>query len=127
MKASAPCSLIILRFIFSLETPGAFAQQAQQAADLLTSLNDQAIKLYQAGKYTEALPIAKRVLTIAENMYGPDDARAAENVSGLGQIYLGLGDYLHAQTFLERALQVREKALDPYDPDTARSLNNLGA
>ncbi|MCP4362163.1 MAG: tetratricopeptide repeat protein [Chloroflexi bacterium] len=37
-----------------------------------------------------------------------------------------LADYVGARPYYERALTIREKALGPDHPDTARSLNNLG-
>ena len=36
-----------------------------------------------------------------------------------------LGQYAEAEPLLQRALQIREKALGPEHPDVATSLNNL--
>ena len=37
-----------------------------------------------------------------------------------------MGEYAAARPYYERALAIREQALGPSHPDTARSLNNLG-
>ena len=42
-------------------------------------------------------------------------------------LYANQGAYAKAEPLLLRALAIREKALGPDHPDTAQSLNNLGA
>jgi tetratricopeptide (TPR) repeat protein len=55
------------------------------------------------------------------------EADAASVLNGLACYRVGaLGTYAAARPLLERALAIHEKALGSDDPDTARSLNNLG-
>ena len=48
-----------------------------------------------------------------------------EYLNMAGRIAYDLGRYAEAQTFFEKALAIREKALGPEHPDVAASLNNL--
>ena len=40
-------------------------------SDELSALNDQVERLYQAGEYSEAVPIAQQALAVAEKLHGP--------------------------------------------------------
>ena len=50
-----------------------------------------------------------------------------EYLNMAGEITHDLGRYAEARTFYEKALAIRENALDPEHPDVAGSLNNLAA
>ena len=88
-------------------------------------LNQQAVELYQAGRYPEALPLQQRALKIYEKALGPDHPDIASSLNNLGGLYKVMGAYDQALPLYRRALKVREKALGPDHPDTAISLNNL--
>jgi hypothetical protein len=51
-------------------------------------LDQEAIRLSQAGKYPEAREAAKRAVAIAERRYGPNDPRVAGSVNLLAEIYI---------------------------------------
>jgi tetratricopeptide (TPR) repeat protein len=90
-------------------------------------LNQQAVELYQAGRYQEALPLQQRALKIYEQALGPEHPDLAASLNNLAGIYQAMGANSQALPLYQRALKIREKALGPEHPDTAASLNNLAA
>jgi tetratricopeptide (TPR) repeat protein len=87
--------------------------------------NQEAVKLYQAGRNQEALPLAYRALEIYEKVLGPEHPVTAANLNNLAMIYKALGAYDKALPLYQRALQIIEKARGPEHPDTATLVNNL--
>src|SRR4051794_23666540 len=66
-------------------TPSASVRQSALAeAD---KLNAQVVKLYNEGKFDEALALAARVLAIREKELGPDSKLVAVALVNLGAIY----------------------------------------
>ncbi|MGH9837545.1 MAG: tetratricopeptide repeat protein [Blastocatellia bacterium] len=93
----------------------------QEARKLIVEM----IRLYRAGKYGEARPLAERALEIREKSLGPEHIEVAAALNNLAAVYSAQGDYAKAETLHQRVLTIREKALGPEHPDVARSLNNL--
>jgi tetratricopeptide (TPR) repeat protein/CHAT domain-containing protein len=89
------------------------------------ALEKSVTELDNAGKYTEAIPLAEHVLAIREKALGPDHPDVATALSNLGGLYLSQGRYADAEPLLQRALAIREKALGRDHPAVAQSLNNL--
>ncbi len=84
--------------------------------DLSTLLDD------TFGRSKEALPLLQEALTITRDTGDRNlEARALNN---LGAVYLAQGQYSDAQTYFERALEIREKAKAPLE--AADTLANLG-
>jgi tetratricopeptide (TPR) repeat protein len=90
-------------------------------------LGQQALELYQAGRYQEALPLQQRALELNEKILGPEHPETVTGLNNLAGIYEALGAFAKALALHQRALAIREKALGPEHPDTAASLNNLAA
>ncbi len=90
-------------------------------------LNQQVTQLYKAGKYSDAIPIATRVLELREKRLGLDNPYTAESFNDLGELYVKIGDYDKAEPLFQQALKIREKVLGPEQPPTAQTLNNLAA
>jgi tetratricopeptide (TPR) repeat protein len=88
-------------------------------------LNQQVIELSQAGRYSEAIPLAERALSITEQVLGPDHPSTASSLNNLAWLYQSQGRYSQAIPLAERALAIREQALGSDHPNTATSLNNL--
>lgn len=88
-------------------------------------LHQQASDLYKQGKYTEALSLFQRSLTICEKVLGPEHPNTAGSVNNLANVYRDMGDYAHALPLFQRALAVREKVLGPEHPETAGTIYNL--
>ena len=89
------------------------------------SLNQQLIKLYRQGRYSEAIPIAEKAQVIYEKALGPDHPHVATSLNNLAALYDSLGDYAKAEPLLKRSLAICEKAYGPDHPDVATALNNL--
>ena len=88
-------------------------------------LNQQVFKLYQQGKYQEAIPLAEKLLAIRKQTLGPDHPDTATSLGYLARLYKFMGDYGRAEPLYQQALQIRKKVLGPEHPDTAESLDNL--
>jgi CHAT domain-containing protein/Flp pilus assembly protein TadD len=96
-----------------------------QGLDEATALNQQVIQLYNQGRYSEAISLAQRTLTIVEKALGPDNPDVATALNNLADLYRAQGRYPDAETLYKRSLAIREKALGPNHPNVALSLNNL--
>jgi tetratricopeptide (TPR) repeat protein len=88
-------------------------------------LNQQFIELHKQGKYSEALPVAKKTLAIKEKLLGPDDPDVANSLNNLSARYYERGKDAQAEPLLRRALAIQEKALGRDHLHVAISLNNL--
>src|SRR5262249_54469811 len=89
------------------------------------ALNEQVEHLTSAGNSAEALTLARRVVTLAEQQLGPAHLQLARALDNLGQLYYTRGDYDGAEPLYQRALRIRTQVLEPGHPDIAQSLNNL--
>ena len=88
-------------------------------------LNDQVIQLYRAGRYDEAVPLAKRALAIRVKALSAGHPDVATSLNNLALLYHTRGDYGRAEPLYQRALAIREKILGAEHLDVATSLNNL--
>jgi WD40 repeat protein/uncharacterized caspase-like protein len=85
----------------------------------------QAMELYRAGKYAEAIPIAERYIPIIEGRYGKEGQEYGVALNNLGELYRVTNRLGEAEPLLRRALAIDEKALGPDHPNVAIRLNNL--
>jgi CHAT domain-containing protein/Tfp pilus assembly protein PilF len=98
-----------------------------------SKLMEQVVALRSQGKYSEALPLAERVLTISEQAAQldlPADMKTTL-VSGplnvLGDLSRAVGDYARAESLLLRAIKLNEQLKGPDDISVSPPLNNLAA
>src|SRR5262245_15259646 len=88
----------------------AMAQQGDDA-DAFTA---QAInKLYDEGKYAEAIPLAQQYVAITRQRNGEESMEFGTAISWLAAVYQAQGRYAFAEPLYERALAIWEKALGP--------------
>ncbi len=85
------------------------AQQQDSAAQS----NAQVLELIQAGRYTEALPLAESVLAAREKELGPEHGLAGQSLFNLAEIHRALGQAKPAQDYYLRAIANWEKSLSP--------------
>lgn len=97
---------------------------AQTAAEA-DKLNAEVIRLYRAGKYSEAIPLAQQTLELREKSLGPEHPDVATSLNNLAELYKSQGLYSEAEPLHERALAIRVKALGSLHTDVAASLNDL--
>src|SRR4051794_10492667 len=88
-------------------------------------LNQQALQLYQQGRYEEAISLSTRSLELARQIWGEGHPDYATILSNLAELHRAMGDYAAAEPLLRRALEIRRVALGEGHPDYAQSLNNL--
>jgi CHAT domain-containing protein/Flp pilus assembly protein TadD len=98
-----------------------------QTADDPAALNAEIMRLYQAGRYTEATEIAKRLLAIREKALGPNDPAVGSALNTLAMLYRAQGRFAEAEPLFKHSLSAREKALGPDHPDVGWSLSNLAS
>jgi tetratricopeptide (TPR) repeat protein len=110
------CSVVADFFVAS----GVLAQEEKWK-----ELNQQAIKLYQEGKYAEATEIAQKAINVAEKTFGPNHANVATSLNNLATLHYALRKYLDAEPLYKRSLEVTEKKLGPEHRSVATTLDNL--
>jgi len=119
--------LIALFFLIFFMAPQNTLGQAPREELLRESkiLNQKAISLFKAGKYTDAEPLLKKALEIREKALGPDHPDVAESLNNLAHLYNTTGRHPQAEPLLKRSLEIHEKAFGRDHPRVASSLNNL--
>jgi CHAT domain-containing protein/Tfp pilus assembly protein PilF len=122
MKSARFIGVILVAMLIGIPFAGAPAIGQQ---DETTALNKRIGELYQAGKFSDAIPLAQRALEIREKALGPDDPVLASSLNVLAFLFNALGRYGQAEPLYKRALAIQEKALGPDHPDVAISLNFL--
>ncbi|WP_437902731.1 tetratricopeptide repeat protein [Sorangium sp. So ce327] len=88
-------------------------------------LNARVAELEQAGRYNEAMPLARRALDLREKALGPEHPDVAQSLDSLALLFLVKSDYAAGEPLLRRALAIREKALGPEHLDLTQSLDIL--
>jgi TonB family protein len=128
-KKSFMRTLLLTVAAFLLATSAGFGQSTQkQSPELVqsTQLNSEVLKLYNEGKYDEALPLAKRALELREKALGATHENLIPLLVNLGEIYRAKKKPGEARSYLERALQLSEKSFGPEDLRITRLLDKLG-
>ncbi|MDT5063741.1 MAG: hypothetical protein QOH63_4200 [Acidobacteriota bacterium] len=103
------------------QTPGASSTELLEAQ----KLNTEVVKLFNAGKYDEAIPLAKRVLQIREKALTPGDERINAALINLAELYASKQKYGDAEDYYQRLLSVYEKASAPNPQAQAQVLDRL--
>jgi Flp pilus assembly protein TadD len=88
----APAIFIALVAAFGIDIKLGHSQTKE--AEALTA---QSRKLYQQGRYSEAIPLAQRILEIREKSLGPDHTEVATALNNLAAAYKGQGRYVDAE------------------------------
>jgi tetratricopeptide (TPR) repeat protein/CHAT domain-containing protein len=119
------CTAVPVLFLAFFVQFGPVAAKSRHL-DEFQRLDQEAIRLSQAGKYREAAETAKRAVMIAERRYGPNDSRIRGPLSGLAEIYIIQQRYAEAVPLCQRTLAISERTLSPEHPDVAIALSDLG-
>jgi tetratricopeptide (TPR) repeat protein len=122
--ASASVGIGLLAFAGDVAAQkGTKPKSAIPAAESADTLNAEVVRLYQAGRYSDAVPLARRALAIREKALGPDHPDVGTSLNNLAGLYVEQGRYAEAEPLYKRSLAIREKALSYDHPDVAASLN----
>src|SRR5262245_15282846 len=92
-----------------------------QEGDDPAALSAEAEGLFRAGKYAEAIEIAKRLLAIREKTLGPDHPDLARSLDFLAGLYRTQGPFGAAEPLYRRSLAIHEKALGSEHPNLVRA------
>lgn len=98
--------------------------RAQPSAEVY-ALNQEADRLYDAGRYAEALPIEEKRVAAARKRYGEEHTAYAEAIIGLGLVLKVLGRTADAEPLYLSALAITERVLGPDHQNVSTPLNNL--
>jgi len=91
----------------------------------ILKLNQQAVKLYQQGRYVEAIQPASQTRDLASQYLGKNHPNFATSLNDLAVLYGSMGNYAQAEPLYKQAMEIRRKALGDDHPHFASSLNNL--
>jgi CHAT domain-containing protein/tetratricopeptide (TPR) repeat protein len=98
---------------------------ASARSDDCDALNERASELYQAGKYAEAMPLAKHCADVAKSRYGSQAWQYANALNNLALLLMQTNRLSEAEPLMRRALAIDEKRVGPNHPDVARKLTSL--
>lgn len=87
-------------------------------------LQNKAEALGAAGKYSEAIPYARRALEIMEQRFGQNHPNVAALLNTLASLHQKQGKYKDAEPLFKRSIAILERTR-PNDPNNAILLNNL--
>lgn len=108
-----------------LYQPVAAQDRAAQLAEV-KHLDEQVSRLYQAGRYDEAIQLAEKALAIYEKASSPGHPSTATVVKTLTVLLIAKGDYARADLFQRRWLAILAKAAGSEEhPIIADSLTYL--
>jgi tetratricopeptide (TPR) repeat protein/CHAT domain-containing protein len=99
--------------------------RAQEQPPELDAIYQRGFKLYQAGKYAEAIPIAEEYISAAEAKYGKEHPLYATGLWYLGILYDALGRPSEAEPLFQRTLAIKEKTLGPDHIEVSDALYGL--
>jgi TPR repeat protein/CHAT domain-containing protein/tetratricopeptide (TPR) repeat protein len=114
-----------LRPILAALLLGISATAADDPRAEATSFSQEAVGLYQKGRYAEGEVLMKRALMLQERALAPDSLDMRDTLAGLALFHDVQGRYAEAEPLLKQALAISKKALGPYDLNLAWPLDNL--
>jgi len=119
-------SFVILIAICTMSGGGNFTVRSAAAqTDEATRLSQQVETLTKERRYSEAIPIAQRLLATQEKVLGPTHLDVAVSLFTLAELYKLQRRYADAELAYKRTLTIQEKAIGSNHPNVALSLNNL--
>jgi CHAT domain-containing protein/tetratricopeptide (TPR) repeat protein len=125
MRTVAKHSLRIA-VVLGLVLPAMAGGNVERLVRTADGLNNGAMKLYRAGSYAKAVPLAERARVIREKHLSHDSPATADTLHLLGLLDYAQGQYAAADPLYKRALAIREKAFGLEHRVVGESLNDLG-
>jgi len=92
----------------------------------LDKLQDRIEKLYDEGKYEEAIPLAKQVLEGREKILGAEHGDVTKSLFILAELHQAVNDYQAAEQMYRRLLAIWDKAQHPMNSDFSLALGRYG-
>jgi tetratricopeptide (TPR) repeat protein len=103
----------------------AAVELAESPAEQAIGFNGLAVLLYATNRLSEAEPLSRRSLAIAERSYGPDHSTVATYLNNLAELLRATSRLSEAEPLFRRSLAILERCYDPDHSDVAAALNNL--
>ena len=119
----AVIALVVCPWLVGIGEIGILPAAAQ--VDEATRLSQQLSKLYNDSRYSEAIPIARRLLELLQKDLGPEHPDVAQSLNNLAMLYVEQRGYSDAEPLYKRSLAIYEAKLGKDHPDVASTLNNL--
>jgi tetratricopeptide (TPR) repeat protein len=110
----------------ALVTSSCFSAPSFEQNSETAKLSTEITELSRAGKYSEAIPLAQRLLANLEKSSGPDRDIAA-SLNNLALLYANQGRDAEAEPLYRRSLAIMEKAFGPESAEVGAGLSNLAA
>ena len=83
--------------------------------------------LFDAKRYTEALPVAEKIVAMTEEQYGASNRALVNPLTNLGTVHYRLKDYPAAEKDYQRGVDILEATTGGADRQLLRPLHGLGA
>lgn len=121
------CVIALLIVSFTPSPPAQAQTIPRSQSQLLEArrLNEEMERFARQGRYVEATSRAERLLSILEQVLGPDDIGVARLLNNLAGFYRQTGTYLQAELGYKRSLRIVEKRLGSNHPTVVLVLDNL--
>lgn len=118
--------VMLLLLFFTCAGGGGSAAPAVDGREVSARRADEEVeRLYQAGKYQEALPLAQRQVHTWESIRGKDHPDVATALMALGRLHLSQSEYKKVEPLARRALTIREVAFGELSKEVASCLTLL--
>lgn len=111
----------------ALVTTCCFSAPSLAQKNETAALTAEITELSRAGKYSEAIPRAQRLLANFEKSFGPDHRDVAASLNNLALLYGNQGRDTEAEPLYRRSLAIMEKAFGPDSAEVGAGLSNLAA
>ena len=116
-------------------TPAPTASPAPTAAPAAAAVTDadrqqvykQFRELFDAHKYTDALPVAEKLVSMTEQQYGDKNRALVNPLTNLGTVHYRLKDFSAAEQDYTRSVEILEATASSTDRQFLRPLHGLGA
>ncbi len=99
---------------------------AADPSEKLKQLQNEGARLYQAGSYMQALPVARQALAQAAEEYGPDSEQAGIQAYSVGLVADAAGDFAEAERQYSECVRIREIVYGRNSAGVANVLERLG-
>jgi CHAT domain-containing protein len=118
---------LVLTLCLALAASACFGETSSAQKNDATARSAQIAELSRAGKYSEATPLAQRLLADMEKTYGPFNRDVAAALNNLALLYGNQGRDPEAEPLYKRAIAILEKVSGLDSSELAPELNNLAA
>ena len=112
----------VLALLLGLWLPPAWSQEQPPE---LEAIYQRGLKLYEAGKHAEAIPIAEEYIAVAAAKFGEEHPHYATGLGYLALLYQLLDRPSDAEPLFKRAVSIKGKILGPDHTQVADALHDV--